>query len=65
VPKIRVNSSAKKRIKVTAGGKLLRRKANESHLRGKKSAKRRRKFHQDQPLSEADRREALRLLGLK
>ncbi len=42
MPKMKANSSAAKRIKVTAGGKLTRRKAMESHLRGKMSAKRRR-----------------------
>jgi large subunit ribosomal protein L35 len=65
VPKTKTNSSAKKRIKVTANGKLKRRQAMESHNRGKMSAKRRRKFHQDQPVSAADRPEALRLLGLR
>ena len=65
MPKMKANSSAAKRIKVTAGGKLKRRKGMESHNRGKMSAKRRRKLHQDQPLSDNDRREALRLLGMK
>jgi ribosomal protein L35 len=37
----------------------------ESHLRGKMSPKRRRKLSQDQPMAENDRREALRLLGLR
>jgi large subunit ribosomal protein L35 len=63
VPKVKTNSSAKKRIKVTAGGKLLRRHAMESHLRGKKSAKLRRELSQDHALSDNDRKEALRLLG--
>ena len=57
--------SAAKRIKVTSGGKLKRRQGMESHNRGKMSAKRRRKLHQDQPLHDNDRREALRLLGMK
>jgi large subunit ribosomal protein L35 len=65
MPKMKTNSSAKKRFKLTANGKLKRRQANESHLRGKMSAKRRRKLSQDQPLSDNDRREALRLLGLR
>jgi large subunit ribosomal protein L35 len=65
VPKIKTNSSAKKRMKVTASGKIKRRQAMESHLRGKMTPKRRRKLTQDQPLAEADRREALRLLGLR
>ena len=65
MPKMKPNSSAAKRIKVTAGGKLKRRKGMESHNRGKMSAKRRRKLQQDQPLPDNDRREALRLLGMK
>jgi large subunit ribosomal protein L35 len=65
VPKMKPNSSAKKRFKVSAGGKIKRRQAMESHLRGKMSAKRRRKLTQDQPIADADRREAQRLLGLK
>ena len=46
-------------------GKLTRRQAMESHLRGKMSPKRRRKLSQDQPIAANDRREALRLLGMK
>ncbi len=65
MPKIKTNSSAKKRMKVTATGKIKRRQANESHLRGKMSPKRRRKLSQDQPMSANDRPEALRLLGLR
>ena len=63
MPKMKPNSSAKKRFKVTAGGKIKRRQAMESHMRGKMSAKRRRKLSQDQPVPDADRREVLRLLG--
>jgi large subunit ribosomal protein L35 len=65
VPKMKTNSSAKKRMKLTGTGKLKRRQAMESHLRGKMSPKRRRKLSQDQPIAANDRREALRLLGMK
>ncbi len=65
VPKVKTNSSAKKRMKLTGTGKLKRRQAMESHLRGKMSPKRRRKLSQDQPIAANDRREALRLLGMK
>jgi len=65
VPKMKPNSSAKKRFKVSATGKMKRRQAMEAHNRGKMSAKRRRKLTQDQPMADADRREAQRLLGLK
>ena len=63
MPKVKTNSSAKKRMKLTASGMIKRRQAFESHLRGKMSPKRRRKLSQDQPLADSDRREALRLLG--
>lgn len=65
MPKVKTNSSAKKRMKLTGTGKLKRRQAMESHLRGKMSPKRRRKLSQDQPIAANDRREALRLLGMK
>lgn len=63
MPKMKTHSSAKKRMKVTATGKIKRRQAMESHIRGKMSPKRRRKLSQDQPLAKADYPQALRLLG--
>ena len=65
MPKVKTHASAKKRIKLTGTGKLKRRQAMESHLRGKMSPKRRRKLSQDQPLATNDRPLALRLLGLR
>jgi large subunit ribosomal protein L35 len=63
MPKMKTSSGAKKRFRLTASGKLLRRRAFKSHLLEHKSAKRRRKKRRDTPLSAADHREALRLLG--
>ena len=63
MPKTKTSSSAKKRFKVTAGGKLLRRHAMKSHNLEKKSAKRKRAFASDQPVSAQDAREVKRLLG--
>ena len=63
MPKQKTNSSAKKRFKVTAGGRILRRRAMKSHNLEKKSAKRRRSFRRDVPLDGADAREVRRLLG--
>jgi large subunit ribosomal protein L35 len=63
VPKQKTNSSAKKRFKLTGSGKILRRHAMKSHNLEKKSAKRKRDFGNDQPVSPADEREARRLLG--
>lgn len=63
MPKQKTHSATKKRFKVTGTGKLLRRKAMQSHYLGKKSAKRKRGFRQDQPVSPVDVPEVKRLLG--
>ena len=65
MPKQKRHSGAKKRFKVTGAGKLLRRKAMQSHYLGKKSAKRKRSFRRDQDVQRADQREVKRLLGGK
>jgi large subunit ribosomal protein L35 len=64
MPKQKTHSGAKKRFKVTGGGKLLRRRAMKSHLLEKKSPKRKRSFRRDAPLAGSDRREVRKLLGL-
>ena len=61
MPKQKTHSSAKKRFKITGTGKLLRRKAMQSHNLEKKSAKRKRAFRRDQPVAPADVRELKRL----
>jgi large subunit ribosomal protein L35 len=63
VPKQKTNKAASKRFKVTGGGKLKRRHAMKSHNLEKKSAKRKRAFTSDQPVSGQDVREVKRLLG--
>jgi len=61
MPKQKTHSSAKKRFKITGTGKLLRRKAMQSHNLEHKSAKRKRAFRRDQPVAPADVRELSRL----
>ena len=63
MPKQKTNKAAKKRFKVSGGGKLLRRHAMKSHNLEKKSATRRRAFGQDHPVAGSDAREVRRLLG--
>jgi large subunit ribosomal protein L35 len=63
MPKMKTSSGAKKRFRLTAGGKVMRRRAFKSHKLEHKSAKRRRVKRHDTGLSTADHREALRLLG--
>ena len=62
MPKQKTHSGAKKRFKVTATGKLLRRKAMNHYL-GKKSAKRKRSFSKQHEVHESDTREVKRMLG--
>ena len=63
MPKQKTNSSAKKRFKITASGRLLRRHAMKSHNLEQKSAKRKSAFGQDHAVDESDVREVRRLLG--
>ncbi len=63
MPKMKTKSAAKKRLRLSAGGKVLRRRAFKSHLLEHKSAKRLRKKRRDTGLAPSDNREALRLLG--
>lgn len=44
MPKMKTHRAGKKRFKVTGSGKILRRKANKSHLLGHKAAKRKRRL---------------------
>ncbi len=64
MPKVKTSSGAKKRFKVTASGKLLRRQAMKSHNLQHKSQKRKRRFDKDQPLAKADVPRIKKLLGL-
>jgi large subunit ribosomal protein L35 len=63
MPKQKTKKAAAKRFKISGTGKLLRRRAMQSHNLEKKSAKRHRLFRNDQPVSPADEREVRRLLG--
>lgn len=44
MPKIKTNSSAKKRFKVTATGKIMRKKAYKNHILTKKEKDRKRRL---------------------
>lgn len=46
MPKIKTNSSAKKRFKITGSGKIKRRKAFANHILTKKSKKRKKRLAQ-------------------
>ena len=62
MPKTKTSSSVKKRFKVTAGGKLLRRHAMKSHNLTKKTSKRKRVLDIDVMVAEADEKRIDRML---
>ena len=65
MPKQKTHSGAKKRYKVTAGGKILRRRAPKAHNLEKKSAKKKRGFSKDTPLHESNVKSVKKLLGMR
>ena len=46
MPKMKSNSGAKKRFKVTSGGKVMRQHSMKSHILTKKTTKRKRRLRQ-------------------
>lgn len=61
MPKIRTHKGTQKRFRVTATGKLMRRKAFRSHLLEKKSQKRKRAYRTQHELSPSDVRKIKRI----
>lgn len=54
MPKMKSNSGAKKRFKVTGTGKIMRKKAYTSHILTKKSQKRKRNLRKQTVVDKAD-----------
>ena len=54
MPKMKTKRAARKRVKVTGTGKIVRAGAWKQHKLEKKSAKRRRKLRKNKPLAKAD-----------
>jgi large subunit ribosomal protein L35 len=54
MPKMKSNSGAKKRFKVTGTGRIKRQKAYHSHILTKKSQKRKRNLRTDTLVAEVD-----------
>ena len=65
MPKVKTNSSAKKRFKVTGSGKITFQKAFKRHILTKKSTKRKRNMRKDGVVSDANLHFVKRLLGMK
>jgi large subunit ribosomal protein L35 len=63
MPKMKTHSGAKKRFKVTAGGKVRARHAFTSHILEKKSPKHKRALGRPVVLSKDDAPRVKRLLG--
>jgi large subunit ribosomal protein L35 len=64
MPKMKTNSSAKKRVKVTGSGKLKRKQAYKRHILTKKSTKRKRALVKTALVHTSDEGRMKQLLGL-
>lgn len=64
MPKMKTNSSAKKRFKLTGTGKFKREKAYKSHILTKKTRKRKRMLRQSTLIHKADECKVKRMLAL-
>jgi len=54
MPKLKTNSSLKRRFRVTGTGKLMRSKMGKSHLRRRKTKRTKRSYSRDFEVSTAD-----------
>ena len=63
MPKMKTHSGAAKRFRLTATGKVMRRRANMNHLLEHKSSRRTRRLSKDLTLAPADTRKTKKLLG--
>jgi len=64
MPKMKTNSSAKKRFKLTGSGKIKREKAYKSHILTKKARKTKRNLRQSTLVHSTDTRRTKKLLAL-
>ena len=64
MPKVKSNSGAKKRFRVTGSGKFKRKHANKNHILTKKSTKRKRRLTHLGLVHKADEKRIKKLLNL-
>ncbi len=64
MPKVKTNSSAKKRFKLTGTGKIARKSAFKSHILTKMSTKRKRNLTHTTLVSDADMGNVKRMLAI-
>jgi large subunit ribosomal protein L35 len=62
MPRLKTNSGAAKRFKVTKSGRVKRAKANASHLLTHKSSKRKRSLRKASMIAKVDQKNVRRLL---
>jgi len=62
MPKIKTKKSISKRVKVTASGKMLRRKAGKRHLLSGKTSKRKKALGKNTLISRADEKRVRRMI---
>ena len=62
MPKMKTHRGAAKRFKLTASGKIVRRRSLKQHILTSKTTKRKRRLRQPDLISAADRRKVQRLL---
>jgi large subunit ribosomal protein L35 len=65
MPKMKTHSGAKKRFKVTAGGKVRGRHSFTTHILEKKAPKRKRQHRSPAEISPHDAKRVKKLLGAK
>jgi large subunit ribosomal protein L35 len=63
MPKMKTHSGAAKRFRITATGKVMRRRANKNHLLEHKPSTRTRRLSKDLTLAPVDVRKIKKLLG--
>jgi large subunit ribosomal protein L35 len=64
MPKMKTNSSAKKRFSITGSGKIKRKHAYKSHILTKKSTKRKRNLSNPTLVNDADLGGVKRMLNI-
>jgi large subunit ribosomal protein L35 len=63
MPKLKTNRGAAKRFRITANGKIKRKKAYKSHILTKKSRKRKRKLRSPDYVDKTNAKKVRRMLG--
>lgn len=62
MPKIKTNSGAKKRFRITKKGKVMRSNSRKNHLLDKKTTKRKRKLRKPSETAKSERGRIRRML---